>query len=142
MAGPIGQCDAPNCGGELVALIRGVGLCDGHFHSVAACAAEQDTEPGALSRSVILALLQREFGPPRSDQRLSAPALQPRQAATRPGFYWVHDEAGWTVIQVTQPGAYLRLGYAEELSLEDHRFARMLPVRQPQGFPWDPLARR
>ena len=142
MPGSSGQCDAPACQEELVALIRGVALCETHFQRVSLCAAEQETEPGSLSRAVILALIQRESAPDDSEQRMHAPALQPRSVATRPGFYWVHDEAGWTIIQVISRGTYLRMGYAEELSLEEHRFARMIPARQPQGFPWDPLARR
>ncbi len=122
-----------------MALIRGVGLCEAHFQHIAACAAEQETDPGSLSRAVILALLQRETAPATSQERLEAPVLRPRRRSIRPGFYWVRDDAGWTVIQVTAGAVYLRLGSSEEFPLDERPFQRMVPVQQPRGFPWDPF---
>src|SRR5581483_10571050 len=110
MARPHAGCDAPGCSEDLVALIRGVGLCDEHLRRIAEVAAQQDVDPAELSRAVILTLLT-PAGSATPAERFARPHLVPRAKKTRPGFYWVRDEGDWTVIQVSANGEFRRLGH-------------------------------
>lgn len=122
-------CDGPECVEDLVALIRGVGLCDGHLAELQEKAAGQAVDPFTLSRQVILQLLTRQLEAP-PQQRLAAKPI--RRPAPVPGFYWVSEQGAWTVIQVARGGSFTRLGATGVFALDEHAFTRMVPARPPR----------
>lgn len=124
------------CDADLVALIRGVAMCEDHFRLVAERAAEQDVDPAELSRGVILALLAPAGRP--AAERVAKPRLMPAASKPRPGFYWVRDEGDWTIVQVSPKGEVRRIGREEVLTLAEQDFGRMVPISKPIGFPWEP----
>jgi hypothetical protein len=138
MPHPVAGCDAPACKADLVALIRGVGLCEDHFRLVAECAAEQDVDPAELSRGVIVALLAPAGRP--AAERVAKPRPLPALSKPRPGFYWVRDDGDWTVVQVSPNGEFRRVGREGASSLAEQDFGRMVPINKPLGFPWEPTS--
>ena len=130
MSMPASQCDAPECTVELVALIRGVGLCERHFQILNACATQQGVNPTSLARQVVMALLRSPLA-----QELAHTAVVPAQRRyVAPGFYWLAEGDGWTIVQVA--GATLRrIGEEREYALEEVESQRLLPVQLPAGLP-------
>jgi hypothetical protein len=129
---PSTLCDAPGCEADLVALIRGVGLCEEHFQLVNAIAAEQGVNAAALSRPVVLAVLRS----PTAIQPASPPLPSARRRTMPSGFYWVPDARGWTIIEVSGE-TFRRIGEDGNFRLDDWDFVRMVPIQLPPAHARD-----
>ncbi|MBV8084251.1 MAG: hypothetical protein JO247_05495 [Chloroflexi bacterium] len=129
---PSTLCDAPGCEAELVALIRGVGLCEAHFQVVNAIAAEQGVNAAALSRPVVLAVLRS----PTAVQPATPPLTTTRRRTMPSGFYWVPEPRGWTIIEVSGE-TFRRMGEDGASRLEDWDFVRMVPIQLPPAHARD-----
>ena len=70
-----------------------------------------------------------------AQQRASA---LPKPTKPRPGFYWVRVDGDWTIVHVTGDDHYSLMGREGSFALEEQGFGRMVPIRKPLGFPWEP----